>query len=306
MPIIVNVSSTATSILYNDQILNWVCPDVPMAPVQLVNNAIRDSVIELCERALIWRQELQQILVLAPVSTTTSAASASGATTLTLASTTSFTDGVTLTVDLSDGTKWRGHQSGAPAGSVITLDGALNVDVLSGAAVTILTYLYPITVPSGSAFAKGISAWLNDAPIDPISPDDLDNEFNNTSFGWVGVNWRTDVNLPTRYYFPDDTTVGLAMPPGANGAGNLRILAALKPTRASTTFPSWIYERYIETIAHGAKARIQMIPHKAYTDLQAGAYHGEKFNAMIGEARVRAARGASRAPLRSHTVFNLR
>ncbi len=133
MTIVVQVSSTATSNTYSPDILNWVCPDVPMAPLPLVTNAIRDSVIELCERALIWRQELQQILVLAPTATTTTAAAAAQATTLALSDTTGFTDGSTITVALSDGTRWRGHQTGDPSGGVITLDGALNLDVLSGA-----------------------------------------------------------------------------------------------------------------------------------------------------------------------------
>lgn len=302
--IVAQLSSTSTSHLYSTDVLNWVMPDVPMAPAALVNNAIRDAVIELCERALIYRQELQQILVLGPTSTTTTTASASGATTLTLSDTTNFTDGSTITVDLSDGTRWRGHQSGDPSGSVITLDGALNLDVLSGATVTKLVYLYAVTLPSGTAIAKAIEAWLNDSPIDPISTDDLDNEFNNSTFGWVGVNWRTDVNLPTRFYFQDDGTVGLAMPPGSSG--NLRILAALKPTRASTTFPQWIFERYIETIAHGAKWKIMMIPKKPYSDPTLGAWHGDMFNSLIGEARIRAARSNTRAPLRTHTVFGLR
>ena len=304
MTIIVQVASTSTSESYSPDILNWVMPDVPMAPLPLVVNAIRDATIEFCERSLVWRQELQQITVLAATSTTTSAASVSGATTLTLTDTTNFSDGVTLTVELSDGSKWRGHEVGDPSGSTITLDGALNLDVEVGAGVVILTYLYPITVPSGTAFVKGLQAWLNDAPIDPISPDDLDNEFNNTSFGWVGVNWRTDVNLPTRFYFPDDKTVGLALPPATTGV--LRINAALKPARASTTLPQWIWERYVETIAHGAKAKIMLIPKKPYSDKETGAFHMDKFNGGIDDARVSAARGRTRAPLRTHTVFALR
>jgi len=302
--IVVQVSSTATSNTYSPDILNWVCPDVPMAPLPLVTNAIRDSVIELCERALIWRQELQQILVLGPTSTTTTAAASEGATSITVANITNFSDQDTITVDLEDGTKWRGHVSGTPTGSTINLDGALNDAVDSGASVTKLVYLYPLTLPAGTSCAKGLKAWLNDSPIDPISPDDVDNEFNNTSFGWVGVNWRTDVNLPTRWYIENETTVTLLMPPATTG--NLRILAALKPTRASTTFPAWIYERYIETIAHGAKAKIMMVPKKPYTDLKLGAYHWEMFSVLVGEARARAARGSTRGPLRTHTVFNLR
>lgn len=304
MTIVVQVSA-APSILYNDQILNWVCPDVPMAPVALVNNAIRDSVIELCERSLCYKQELQQISVLGPTSTTTTAVTTSGATSIAVVDITNFNALDTITVALTDGTRWRGHVSGTPSGLTINLDGALNQDADSGAAVTKLVYLYPITLPSGFVLAKALQAWLNDAPLDPISPDDLDNEFNNTSFGWVGVNWRTDVNLPTRFYMADDNTVGLVMPPGTGG-GNLRINAALKPSRASTTFPTIIYERYIETIAHGAKSRIMLVPKKPYSDQTSGAWHMEMFERGIGDARIRIARGATRAPLRSHTVFGLR
>jgi hypothetical protein len=285
--------------------LNWVMPDLPMAPVDVTTNAIRDAVIDLCERALIWRTEVQQILVLAPTSTTTTAAAAQFATDVVVTSIANFNDLDTIKVELDNGTWWRGHVSGTPVGSAIHLDGALNQAVESGATVTKFVDLYPITIGvTGAAMAKGLKAWLNDAPIDPISQDDLDNEFNNTSFGWVGVNWRTDVNLPTRWYMPDDNTVGLVMPP--NAGGNLRIQAALKPTRASTTFLDWIYERYIETIAHGAKARMMLDPKKPYSDKELGAYHQAQFDAGIGEARVRAARSNTRAPLRSHTVFGLR
>lgn len=288
---------------YTD-LLNWVSPYVPMAPLELVKNAIRDSVIELCERALVYKQELQQILVLGPTSTTTTATSAQGATALTVDSISDFNDTDTITVVLSDGTKWRGHVSGTPSGNTINLDGQLNLDVEVGADVTKLVYLYAITLPSGFALAKALQAWLNDSPLDPISPDDLDNEFNNASFGWVGVNWRTDVNLPTRFYMYDDNTVGLVMPP-ANG-GALRINAALKPTRASTSFPTILYERYVETIAAGARARVMMIPKKPYTDLVNAAANMQMFLDGCGDARVRIARGATRGPLRTHTVFGLR
>ena len=164
--------------------------------------------------------------------------------------------------------------------------------------------LYTITLPSNTAFVKGTKAWLNDNPIDPISPDDLDNEFNNTDFGWVGANWRTDVNLPTRFYFPDDTTVGLVMPPSQQGV--LRIKAALKPSRTSTTFPDWIFNQFVTVIAEGAKAKLMLTPKKPYSDPQMGGVHLNGFNGSIVEARIRMTRGATRAPLRNHTVYGLR
>ena len=298
---------------YTD-LLNWVMPDVPMAQAStVVTNAIRDAVIELCERSLCLRQELQQILVLPPVDTTTTVAQALGDSQVTVADMTNFFVGDTITVQLGDtgdpgaDTKWRGHVltvAGTSGPGIIGLDGQLPDIVNIGAAVIKLVYLYPITLPTGLAIAKGLFAWLNDNPIDPISQDDLDTEFNNTTFGWVGVNWRTDVNLPTRWYMSDDGTVGLLMPP--NAAGNLRIQAALKPTRASTTFPTLLYERYVETIAHGAKAKLMLSPKKPYSDAQLGAYHQTQFDALIGEARIRVARGNTRGPLRTHTVYGLR
>jgi hypothetical protein len=283
---------------------DWVVPTVPAAPLTLVQFAIRDAVIDLCSKALIYRQELQQILVLAPTSTTLTAAAASGATSVTVASITDLADDDTITIELADTTKWRGHISGTPVALTVTLDGALPSAADSGATLTKLVYLYPITLPANTSFVKGLQAWLNDAPLDPISQDDLDNEFNNTSFGWVGVNWRTDVNLPTRFYFPDDTTVGLVMPPDSQGV--LRINAALKPSHQSTTFPDWIADRYDSAIAIGAKAKLLMEPKKPWSDLKLGAYYQRQFDDEIGEARVITARGATRAPLRTHTVYGLR
>lgn len=287
---------------YSPDVLNWVCPDVPMAPIELVNNAIRDSVIEFCERTLVWRTELQQILVLAPTSTTTSAAAAQFATTITVDSITNFNDGDTLKVELDDGTWWRGKVSGTPASLTITLDGQLNEAVESGATVTKFVDLYPITLPSNTAMAKGLRAWLNDNLLEPISPDDLDNEFGESDFGQS--RWRTDVALPTRWYFADDNTVGLLQPPDAGG--NLRIEVALKPTRASTTFPAQVYERSIETIAHGAKARVMMIPRKPYSDAKLAVWHRRQFDDGIADEMITSARGATRAALRSHTVYGLR
>lgn len=227
--------------------------------------------------------------------------------TLTIASTNGFVNGITLTVQLVDGTKWRGHQVGPPSGNTITLDGNLNQNVDAGATVEILTYLYPVTPPAGMSVSKVLQAWFNNNPIDPISPDDLSNEFNNTDFAWVGQNWRTDVNLPTRFYMYDDLTVAVLMPNnGAAGLSTLRLNCALKPTRASTAFPSQIYERYIEAIAHGAKARIMAIPKKPYSDPQSAAYHGDKFIGWCGEAMIKSARGKTRAPLRTHSVYRLR
>lgn len=304
MTIIVQVSSTATSKSFNSAFYDWVCPDVPMAPIPLVTNAIRDSAIELCERGLIWQQELQQVRVYGDVSTTTTATSATGDTSVTVDDITDFNDKDTITVDLTDGTKWRGLVSGTPSGSTINLDGALNEDVDSGAAVTKLSYLYPIVTPSQTVMAKILKAWLNDSPLDPISPDDLDTEWNNTEFAWVGANWRTDLNLPTRFYMENETTVGLVLAPDSDG--NLRLKAALKPTRDATTLPTWMYERYVETIAHGAKMRIMLIPKKPYSDATMGAYHRDMFNAEVSAARIRTARGNTRAALRTHTMHGLR
>ena len=304
MAIIVQTTSTGTSTPYAS-VFNWVAPDVPMAPIALVQQRIMDSIIELCERALIWRQEIQQINVLGATSTTAANGQNAGDMLCYVASTTGFMINSYVVILLTDGTHWRGQLTSVDyINNILYLNGSLNQAVDPGAEVRLLTYLYPMTMPAGTAFAKGLQAWLNNNPIDPISQDDLDNEFNNTDFSWVGVNWRTDVNLPSRFYFPDDTTVGILMSPQCGGF--LRINCALKPLHSSTSMPAWIYERYIETIGHGALAKLMCVPHVPYSNPQLGLWHREMFQNGIGEARIRAARAGSRAPLRSHSVYRLR
>ena len=304
MAIVVQTVSTSTSVAYSS-VFNWVAPDVPMAPIALVQQRIMDSIIELCERALIWRQEIQQINVLPSTSTTATNGQNQGDQLCYVASATGFQIGSYAVILLIDGTHWRGQCTSVDyINNILYLNGQLNQAVNPGATVLLLTYLYPMTMPSGTAFAKGLQAWLNNNPIDPISQDDLDNEFNNTNFSWVGVNWRTDVNLPSRFYFPDDTTVGILMSPTCGGF--LRVNCALKPLHSSTSLPAWIYERYIETIGHGALAKLMVVPHVPYSNPPLAQWHREMFNSLIGEARIRAARAGSRAPLRVHTVYRLR
>lgn len=75
-----------------------------------------------------------------PVATTsTDAVAARGATTLSLASTAGFVDGSKVAIQAYDGTIMRAVQTGAPAGSVITLTAPLEKSARSGAAVNIYT-----------------------------------------------------------------------------------------------------------------------------------------------------------------------
>ena len=63
---------------------DWVVPSLPSLPLPEAQLAIREAVIDLCAGALIYQQELQQILVLAPTSTTLTAAAAANATSVTV------------------------------------------------------------------------------------------------------------------------------------------------------------------------------------------------------------------------------
>jgi hypothetical protein len=78
---------------------------------------------------------------------------------------------------------------------------------------------------------------------------------------------------------------------------------AIKPTRASTGISTDLYEKYLEEIAYGAKARLFAMKAKPWSDAKLAAFNLGMFDQAIGRAKVQAAKGHTRARLRVKPHF---
>jgi hypothetical protein len=105
-------------------------------------------------------------------------------------------------------------------------------------------------------------------------------------------------STPKTWSQKDTTTFTLHPPPKDREVGAVTIRAAIKPTRASTECDDIVFEDYAEYIAAGAKARLMIVPNKAYTNPNLVATQNQFYMQGVNVARQRVTRGHTRANLR--------
>lgn len=70
-------------------------------------------------------------------------------------------------------------------------------------------------------------------------------------------------------------------------------------TEAQNQVPAFLFDEWVEAIAHGALARILSIPAQEYTNGQMAGYFSAKFAEAKGDAATAAIKGKQRAPIRT-------
>lgn len=163
-------------------------------------------------------------------------------------------------------------------------------------------YTISADVPAGTAIAQIMYAYFNGLPISPITRDDAIK---------LDSNWRNRTSpQPKRYIATDSgTKVSLIPVPSANVpavivppklvSNGITFSVALKPSRASTSFPDHLFEKYLEEIGHGAIMRLLGTPHKTWSNANLALFHQAKFLDGCSNARVDSSKSWTRATLRS-------
>lgn len=154
--------------------------------------------------------------------------------------------------------------------------------------------VYEFEPPTGAVVSGVVSAWFDGRRMAPTTQAELSDEF---------ANWRTMNGTPTRYLQENAGEIILFPIPASALAGALTMKVSLKPSRASTTIDSWLFESYLEAIAHGAKWKLMIMPKKPWSDGATALYHKEMFDAAVDGARLAAFKGLGKAPLRSTARF---
>lgn len=117
----------------------------------------------------------------------------------------------------------------------------------------------------------------------------------------VPANWQDgSACVPTCIFTTDSKTINLL--PLKTAGMSLAIQATLKPSNTATGLDDAIFDRYVEVIATGAKARLMSQPDKAYSSPGAAAMHRSNFLSAIDTLKTNIWRGtaATRPRARSH------
>ncbi len=159
---------------------------------------------------------------------------------------------------------------------------------------------YDVAVPAGAKLADVLDAGLASGGwLDPRNLGMVQAE----RAAYAGVPPRTGQARGFLLTDPEEGTITIDPVPIA--ADVVTLLAALKPARSATSLPNFLYERWVEAIAAGAKFRLLRMPDQPWTDADTAIFYQNDFNQRISVAANRAARANTRMPLRSRTVSKL-
>ena len=136
-----------------------------------------------------------------------------------------------------------------------------------------------------------MQAWYGDQLLIPKAQEEL-NQIYRTS------NWEDLKGNPYYYFRPRATVMRLVTKPIITEQNKLKVKAAIAPKRSSTTVDEELFERFLEYIAHGARARLYNTPNQPYYDPKTAMDYTKRFNDEMAEVRTRVYKGLTRAAAR--------
>jgi hypothetical protein len=133
-----------------------------------------------------------------------------------------------------------------------------------------------------------VEAWNGDQFLIPKSVEDLTRIYRVT-------NWQTLEGNPYYFYRPSENVIRLVPTPSVSGQSQLRVRAAIAPSRSSTSVDDDIYERFVEQISFGARGRLYDTANQPYHDPKSAQIYLKRFNDAIADVRTRVNKGNVRA-----------
>lgn len=142
------------------------------------------------------------------------------------------------------------------------------------------TYAY--VPPAGYKVAMPLTVWYDGNQLLPKTTGDLER---------LWMNWPTMTGTRPLYFLQEALEVLTVVPmPLASLAGAITLKVALKPSRGATGIDDTIWEKYLEEIAMGAKARLFAIKKKPWSDPARAVKYEQDFSQAIGKAKLAADR----------------
>lgn len=155
---------------------------------------------------------------------------------------------------------------------------------------------YDLETPvTGTRIIKIMKLWYSGTPLEAAAPDEITDP---TVYNQRVGNYQTQYATPRTYLQKDSETFSLFPIPEQSLVNAVTMRVALAPLRSSTTCADIFYEHWVEPIAAGAVARLQMSPGKAYSEPRLAQAFMSRYMVGINEARQKASRGYTRANLR--------
>lgn len=141
---------------------------------------------------------------------------------------------------------------------------------------------------SGYKVVEVMQAYYGDQLLIPKGQEEL-NQIYRTS------NWEDLTGNPFYYFRTRAGEMRLVTKPVTTEANKLKVKAAIAPKRASLTVDEELFERFLEQISYGARARLYNTPNQPYYDPRTAMEYTKRFNDVMAEVRTRVYKGLTRA-----------
>ena len=151
-----------------------------------------------------------------------------------------------------------------------------------------------LTAPSGSVIYDIDAVWFNGRKLTPKTTGQLD---------VLEPTWRSGATAQTstpKYVTQTEPNTIQIVP---FQTGQLKFALFLKPSQDATEVPDFLVDQHRETIAHGALARILLIPNQSFTNPEMAAAFGMAFQQKIDGKSAIGITGQQRAPIRTKASF---
>jgi len=134
-----------------------------------------------------------------------------------------------------------------------------------------------LDIPTGARLVQVLRVMLGSYELTRMSREDLFSS---------GRAWQTDTGRPQAVTFATEASIRLVPIADQSLTEKLYIRFAVTPTRAATSVPDSIAERYYLEIVFGAKATLLLIPGQTWSNPQLAMAHRSAFERGMREARL--------------------
>jgi len=149
-----------------------------------------------------------------------------------------------------------------------------------------------LAAPNGADIHEIEAVFFNGQELEPAATSWLDDHL---------AGWRTNTlsGLPKYYTQTEPDTIRLA----PFQAGTVSLSVRVKPSQDAETLPDWMVNQHRETLAHGALARILLMPNQSFTNPELGAAFGALFARKLDGLFDKGFTGQQRAKKRTKANF---
>lgn len=148
---------------------------------------------------------------------------------------------------------------------------------------------YTMDIPPYYQVASVVSVNIGGQVVQPKAPDEL--------IKLLGGDWATRSGGAVYYVLREPDIIKLVMKPDTTYNDSLTYVVAVMPKRDSTKVDRQIFDRWAEVISYGARARLYDTPAQPYSDPNQAVKFRQWFLDGVGEAKIEANKGRTRAEM---------